>query len=156
MNNILWRDILFGILFIILDILFFRHLSLFGLHIDPLLFYLLWLIPNYDRLPLILITAGLALLQDAAFDYWGMMMFSKTLLIFLIFNPVKARAENQLLIWQIFLFIFAAGIIHNIIFFVLASFFTAYATNYSPFIIIGGNAFYTALVGSLIYIFRIR
>ena len=156
MNNHVWRDLLFGVIFVFLDVLFFSHLTVFGLQVDPLLFYILWLIPRYDRLPLLLITAVLAFLQDAAFDYWGMMMFSKTLLIFVIFNPVKARAENQLLIWQIFIFIFSAAIIHNLVFYMLASFFIAYAANFSPFILVLGNAIYTAIVGCLIYIFRIR
>lgn len=156
MSNPIWRDLLFGVIFVVLDILFFRHLSLFGLHIDPLLFYLLWLIPNYERVPIIILAAVLGLIQDAVYDYWGMMMFTKTLLVFLTFNPIKSRAENQLLIWQIFTVIFTAGIIHNIIFYVLASFFTTFATNFSPVFLIIGNAFYTAIVGALIYVFRIR
>lgn len=156
MNNQMWRHLVFGLIFVVLDILFFRHLSLFGLHIDPLLFYLLWLIPKYDRLQLILITAILAFIQDAVYDYWGMMIFSKTLLIFLIYTPIKSRAENQLLVWQIFIVVFVSALIHNIIFYALGSFFNAYATTYSPFFLIVGNAFYTSLIGTLIYIFRIR
>ena len=155
MNNQLVKDIIIGIAFVLLDLLFFQHLKLFGTSIDPLLFYLLWLIGRYERTPLLLITAGLALLQDAILDLWGIMMFSKTLLMFLIYNFVKLRSDNQLLLWQIFLVIFAAGTLHNIIFFGLSSFFTAYA-NYAPFLQIVGNAGYTAIVGSIIYVFRIR
>jgi apolipoprotein N-acyltransferase len=155
MSNQLVRHILLGIAFVLLDLLFFQHLSLFGARIDPLLFYLLWLVRHYERTPLLIFTASLALLQDAIFDFWGMMMFSKTLLIFLLYNFVKARSENQLLLWQIFIFIFLAAILHNIIFFGLSSFFTAYS-GYAPFLQIAGSAAYTALVGALIYVFRLR
>jgi len=156
MTSQLVRHFAYGLLFIVLDVLFFQHLKVFGASIDPLLFFLLWMIQKYDRVPLLIFTAVLALIQDALFDFWGIMMFSKTLMVFIVYNFIKRRSEAQLLIWQIFLIILGAGIIHNIILFVLSSFFNAYAVGYSPFMIIVGNSFYTALIGILIYIFRVR
>ncbi len=150
------KDIFFGILFIMLEVLFFQHLSLFGTTVDPLIFFLLWLVPKYERSRLVLIAAILGLIQDAFFDLWGIMMFSKTLLVFIVFNFIKRRSDNQLLLWQIFLFVFGAALIHNIIFMALSSFFTAYATSFYPFLSIVGGAFYTSTVGVLIYIFRVR
>lgn len=156
MNSQLVRHIAFGILFIILDVLFFQHLTLFGASIDSLLFYLLWIIQKYDRVQLILITASLALLQDALFDFWGIMMFAKTLTVFIIYNFIRRRSEAQLLLWQIFVIIFISALVHNIILFALTSFFTAYAVGYSPFSLIVGNSLYTAIIGLLIYIFKVR
>lgn len=142
--------------FVVLELLFFQHLPLLGAHVDPLLFYLLWLIKRYNRIPLLFIAAILGLLQDSFFDLWGLQMFSKTLLIFMLYNFVKHRIENQLLLWQIFIFILVAALLHNLILFTLSSFFNTYASNFSPFILIFGNAMYTALVGASIYAFRIR
>ncbi len=156
MNNQLIRHILLGIFFVLLDVLFFQHLSVFNATADPLLCYLLWIIQKYDRVPLLIMAASLALLQDALFDFWGIMMFSKTLTIFLVYNFIKRKSEAQLLLWQIFLIIFMGALIHNIILFALSSFFIAFATSYSPFTNIIGNTFYTALIGILIYIFRKR
>ena len=156
MNNQLLRDIALGVLFVVLDLLFFQHLPIFGARVDPLIFYLMWLNGRYDRVPLLFIAAGLGLMQDAFFDFWGIGMFAKTLLVFGLHNFVKQRSDNQLLLWQIFVFIFAAAVIHNIIFFALSSFFIAYATNFSPFTFVVGDALYTAMVGALIYVFRIR
>lgn len=156
MNSQLIRHIAYGLLFIILDVLFFQHLKIFGATIDPLLFYVLWIIQKYERTHLIIFTASLALIQDAFFDFWGIMMFSKTLTAFIVYNFIRRRTEVQLLLWQIFLIIFVSAVIHNIILFSLSSFFTAFATDYSPFMLIFGNSIYTAVIGLLIYIFRVR
>ncbi|MEQ9308365.1 MAG: rod shape-determining protein MreD [Balneolaceae bacterium] len=156
MNAELLKDFGLGIIFGISQILFFQHLEVFGTTADPVTFYLLWLVAKYDRPKLLLIAALLGLFQDALFDFWGMFMFSKTLLVFLFYSFVKRRSEVQLLVWQIFIFIFLAALVHNIIFIGLSSFFDAYAYNYSPILSTFGNAIYTAVVGSLIYIFRVK
>ena len=156
MNRKLLSDVSIGIVFVIAQVLFFQHLPILGVTVDPITFYLLWLISKYDRPKLVFIAAFLGLLQDAFFDFWGMFMFSKTLLTFIFYNFVKKRFENQLLLWQISLFILFAAFIHNIIFMGLISFFNAYASNYSSLLSIVGNAVYTSIVGSLIYIFRIK
>lgn len=150
------KDFTIGVVFVIAQVLFFQHLSLFGTTADPITFYLLWLVAKYDRPKLLFMAAVLGLLQDAFFDFWGMYMFSKTLLVFLFFNSVKKRSEVQLLLRQIFVFIFIAAFVHNIIFMSLSSFFDAYASNYAPFLHTIGNALYTAVVGSLIFVFRVK
>tara|TARA_R110000868_G_scaffold410693_4_gene699785 strand:- start:10964 stop:11434 length:471 start_codon:yes stop_codon:yes gene_type:complete len=150
------KDFGIGVIFVIAQVLFFQHLSILGTTADPITFYLLWLVSKYDRPKLLIIASLLGLFQDAFFDFWGMFMFSKTLLIFLFYNFVKRRSEVQSLVWQIFVFIFIAALIHNIIFIGLSSFFDAYATSYSPFLITIGNAIYTAVIGSLIFVFRVK
>ena len=156
MNSDLLKDIGTGFIFVISQVLFFQHMNILGTTVDPIIFYLLWLVPKYQRSRLVLLAALFGLLQDAFFDFWGMYMFSKTLFIFLFYNSVKKRTEIQLLLWQIFLFILLAAVTHNIIFFGLNSFFEAYAVNFYPFLQIVGGAIYTALVGCLIYVFRIK
>lgn len=156
MSRELIRDLGLGFIFVVSQVLFFQHLSVFGVTADPITFFLLWLVARYSRPQLLIIAAFFGLLQDAFFDFWGMYMFSKTLLVFLFYNFVKRRSEIQLLLWQIFVFIFLAAIIHNIIFIGLSSFFDAYATSYNPVFFIAGNAIYTAIVGALIFVFRVK
>lgn len=156
MSGQLFKDLGIGIIFVISQVLFFQHLSVFNTTADPIIFYLLWLASKYERPKLLFIAAFLGLFQDALFDFWGMFMFSKVLLVFLLFNFVKRKSEVKLLLWQIFIFILIAAIIHNIIFMSLSSFFDAYSTNLSPFLLIIGNAIYTAVVGSLIFVFRAK
>jgi rod shape-determining protein MreD len=154
MSTETYKDVLIGFIFILAEALIFQHLSFIGATPDPLLLFVLWLAMKYDRLKLVLIVAGLSLVQDALFDFWGLNMFSKTLLCFMIFNFVNRRKESRLLIWQIFLVIFMASVIHNLIFLGLTSFIEAYTTGFFPIIFVLGNSLYTALVGAMLFIFK--
>ena len=156
MSGQLLKDFGLGLIFVIAQVLFFQHLPILGTTADPITFYLLWLVAKYDRPKLLIIAALLGLFQDALFDFWGMYMFSKTLLVFIFYSIVKRRSEVQLLVWQIFIFIFIAALFQNIIFIGLSSFFDAYASNYSPILSTIGNAIYTAVVGALIFVFRVK
>lgn len=150
------KDLGIGLIFVIAQVLFFQHLTLFGTMVDPIIFYLLWLVSKYDRTRLLLIAAFLGLIQDAFFDFWGLFMFSKTLLVFLTFNFVKRRSENQLLLWQVFLVILLSALIHNLILVGLSIFFDVYASNYSILVLVFGNAIYTAVLGALIFVLRVK
>lgn len=154
MSKDTYKHILIGFGFILAEVFIFQHLSFFGATPDPLLIYVLWLAMKYDRVKLVLIVAGLSLLQDALFDYWGLHMFSKTLLCFMGFNFLNSKKESRLLIWQIFVVILIAAISHNFIFLGLASFVDAYSTGFSPIIFILVNSLYTALLGSMLFIFK--
>ncbi|MBD3616152.1 MAG: rod shape-determining protein MreD [Gracilimonas sp.] len=154
MSKDTFRDLLVGLSFILAEVLIFQHLSFFGATPDPLLIYLLWLAMKYDRVKLVLMAAGLGLIQDALFDFWGLNMFSKTLLCFMVFNFLSRRNEGRLLLWQIFLMILLAAILHNVIFLGLASFIDAYTSGFAPIIFILVNSLYTALLGSMLFIFK--
>ncbi|SMO86357.1 rod shape-determining protein MreD [Gracilimonas mengyeensis] len=148
------KDFLVGVCFILIEVLIFQHLSLFGATPDPLLIYLLWLAMRYERIKLLLFAAILGLLQDALFDFWGLNMFSKTLMCFLIFNFISRQKESRMLLWQIFVIIGAASLIHNIIFLGLGTFIQAYNTGFAPIIFVVGNSLYTAALGSMLFIFK--
>lgn len=154
MSKDTFKDIIIGLGFVLAEVLIFQHLSFFGATPDPLLIFVLWLTMKYDRAKLILMVAGLSFLQDALFDFWGLNMFSKTLLCFIAYNFLNRRKESRLLVWQIFLVIFMAAIFHNLIFLGLASFVDAYSTGFSPIIFILLNSLYTALLGSMLFIFK--
>lgn len=149
-----FKDFLVGLSFILAEVLIFQHLSFYGALPDPLLIYLLWLATRYDRVKLVLFAALLGLTQDALFDFWGLNMFSKTLLCFMFFNFINRRNEGRLLSWQIFLVIAVAAIFHNLIFLGLSSFIEAYTSGFMPIIFILGNSLYTALLGSMLFIFK--
>lgn len=153
MTREIFKDILVGFSFVIVEVLIFQHLSFFGATPDPLLIYLLWLAMKYDRFKLVLFAAGLGFLQDAIFDFWGLHMFTKTLLCFLVYNFISRRKEGRLLFWQIFLVILVAALFHNLILFGLVSFIDAYAAGFSPIIFVVVNSLYTALLGSMLFIF---
>jgi hypothetical protein len=156
MNSELAKDLTNGFFFIFLEVIFFQHLSIFGASIDPILFYAIWLVQRYERTKLLLFLAILAFFQDAMFDFWGLSVFSKTLTFFILYNIIKKKAETQLQFWQIFMIIGFTAFLNNIILFSYGSFFKLYAIDHSSLILIFGNSVYTALVGLLIYIFRVK
>ena len=156
MNTQFLKNLGIGLVFVIAQILFFQHLSLFGCTVDPLIFYLLWLVSKYERTQLLFMAAILGLFQDAFFDMWGIHMFAKTLLIFITYTFVRRRSENQLLLWQIFLIILFTSLIHNIILLGFSSFFDSYSASVLPVVLIIGNALYTAVIGALIFVFKVR
>ena len=156
MNSELAKDLANGFFFILLEVIFFQHLSIFGASIDPILFFAIWLVKKYERTKLILFISFLAFFQDAMFDFWGLSIFSKTLTFFVSYNFIKKKTETQLLLWQIFMIISFIAFINNIILYGYGSFFKAYAIDFTSFVMIFGNSIYTALIGALIYIFRVK
>lgn len=154
MSTETFKDFLVGFTFILAEVLIFQHLSFFGAVPDPLLIYLMWLAMKYDRAQLVMFAAILGLTQDALFDFWGLNMFSKTLICFMMFNFVNRWKEGRLLIWQIFLILMSVAVLHNLIFLGLSSFIEAYTTGFIPIIFILGNSLYTALLGAVLFIFK--
>lgn len=148
------KDSLAGIAFVLIQVLLFQHLSILGATPDVLLLYLLWLALKYDRLQLVLYAAGLGLLQDALFDFWGIHMFSKVLLCFMIHGLIGRYTETRLLLWQVFVFILGAAFVHNIIFISMSSFVEAYSVGFAPVIFLLVSSLYTAAIGTALFIFK--
>ena len=84
MNTEFLKDLGLGFLFVLSQVVFFQHLSLFGATADPLLFFLVWIISRDERIQMLFLAAILGLIQDGFLDFWGMFMFSKTLIIALV------------------------------------------------------------------------
>lgn len=154
MNKETVKDLLIGLSFVIIEVLIFQHLSFFGTTPDLLLIYLLWLSMKYERLRIIVITAVLAFFQDALFDFWGLNMFSKILLIFFSYSFLNRQRESRLLVWQVFLMTLVTALLHNLIFLGLSHFIEAYSSGISPIIFLLLSSLYTATVGSMLFIFK--
>ncbi len=150
------KKLLLGFLFILVQILLFRHLELFGLQPDIVLLYLLWLIMREDRTSAILMAAALGFVQDALLDIWGLNMFAKTAITFFAYRFIPKTDDYQLLIWQAFLLIFIVALFHNIILVGLSFFIEIYTGEYSFWRIVVGNTFYTSILGIILYLFRSR
>ena len=147
-------DFFIGVVFILAEVFVFQHLSILGTTPDLLLIFLLWVATKRDRVHLIVLAGALGFIQDALFDFWGLNMFAKTLLCFSIYNFIDRNKEGRLLVWQIFTVIAAAALFHNLIFLGLSSFVEAYSTSFQPTIFVIGSSLYTALVGSMLFVFK--
>lgn len=154
MNTGVIKDFLLGLFFIFLEVVIFQHLTFFGINPDPLLIYLLWLSLKYDRFNIILFAAALGFVQDALFDFWGLNMFSKTLLFFMFYKLLSRFSNKRLLIWQVAVIIFAVSLIHNLFFLGLSNFSDVYASGSVPILFLFGNSLYTAVLGSMLFIFK--
>lgn len=141
-----------GIGFVLLQIVIFRHLSISGAEPDVVLLFLLWLATRRDRTSCLLFAAGLGFLQDALLDLWGLHMFSKTLLIMVIYRFLPRQTETRLSIWQVFLTVLICSILHYLIFMSLGFLVETYATDAYFLTYWIGNSIYTAMIGSLIYL----
>lgn len=154
MNKENLRDLIIGLVFVLAEVLIFQHLTILGTTPDLLLIYLLWLATKRNRFNLIILAAILSFIQDAFFDFWGLNIFAKTLVCFMGYNFIQRNKEGRLLLWQIFAIVGIASIFHNLIILGLSSFVEAYTTTFKPTIFVIGSSLYTALVGSILFIFK--
>lgn len=148
------KDWLIGILCVLLQMIIFRHLRIFGTEADIILIYIIWLMSTKDRTTVIIFAAVLGFAQDALLDLWGLNMFSKTLLAFAGYQFIPKAAESKLLNSQVFLIVMVVSLFHNIIFLVLSSFSKLYVNEYYVWIYLIGNSLYTAVVASIVYLFK--
>jgi rod shape-determining protein MreD len=146
------RYLLWGTGFLLLQIVIFRHLSILGAEPDVVLLFLLWLTTRKNRTACLLFAAGLGLAQDALLDLWGLHMFSKTLLIMLVYNFLPRATDTRLSIIQVFTTVLIASLIHYLVFMLLGYLVETYATDAYFYIYWIGNSLYTAIAGSLIYL----
>lgn len=154
MNPDRLKNIGLGILFLVVQIVIFRHLKIYQIQPDLVLIFLIWYAARQNRTSAIVMAAGLGFLQDALLDLWGLHMFSKTLLVFLSFNFIPKNKSKNLLIGQVFLIIFIAALIHNLIFLGLNSVIINYTGETYFWRYLLGNSLYTAFVAGVIYLFQ--
>lgn len=147
------RKVAFGLLFIVLQIVIFRHLEFYRMQPDIVIVFLLWVMVTSNRLSSILITAIIGFTQDALLDLWGVHMFSKTLTIFMVYNFVPRAEPKRLSMTQIFLTVLILSLINNIIFLGVSSLIEAHNVSIFFWRIWIGNSIYTALMGIFTYLF---
>lgn len=156
MNPERLRNIGLGILFLLVQVVLFRHLKILQVQPDLVLIFLLWYAARQDRTAAVLMAAGFGFLQDALLDLWGMNMFTKTLLIFISYNFIPKNTKKQLLIGQVFLSVFIAALVHNFIFLGLNTLIENYTAEIFFWRHLLGNSLYTAVIAGVIYLFRTR
>lgn len=156
MNPERFKHIGLGIVFLLMQMVLFRHLKIFQIQPDLVLIFLIWYMARKDRTSALLMAAGLGFLQDAMLDLWGLNMFSKTLLIFLSYNFIPRGSKKRLLVGHVFLTVLIAGLLHNLIFLGLNGLIQSYTAEIFFWRQLLGNSIYTAVVASFIQLFRTK
>lgn len=149
-----FRLLLIGFGFVAIQVILLRHLQIYDAVSDLVLLFVLWLCTKKDRTTTLLIAGFLGLLQDSLTDLWGLNMFSKTLLVFVLHGFLNRTSENSFLIWQVFLIVSGAAFLHNIIFYFVSSFSGVYASEFVVFSLLIVSTLYTAALGSFLHLVR--
>lgn len=154
MRGELLRDLFWGLVFLILQLILFRHLSIFNIQVDAVLIYCLFQINKRDRTSAILICALFGLLQDSLLDLWGLNLFAKTLTAYILTFIVNATDEVRMPTIQVLGAVFLSCLLHNSIFLSVAYFSESHAVSVVFWEMLIGNSLYTAIVASLIHLFK--
>lgn len=149
------RTLFIGLGMVAIQFILLRHLTILGGESDLVLLFILWLCIKRPKLECLLYAGFLGLLQDSLMDLWGLHMFSKTLLVFLLHDILNRLSENRFIIWQIFLIILSAAFLHNLIFFAVSSFSEVFASNYIGFSLLVISSVFTAILGSFLYLVKV-
>lgn len=148
------KDFLWGLGIVFLQIVIFRHLKIFKIQADIVFIYILWIMSQRSRTSAIVLAATLGFLQDAMMNLWGLNMFANTLIAFMGYRFIPKQSETQLMVSQVFLLVLIFSLFHNIIFLGMASFVKNYAVELYFWYILLGSSLYTAIVASIIYLFK--
>ncbi len=154
MKNQITRDILVGAGCVALQIVLFRHITIFGASPDIVLVYLLWIMVTRDRTTAIIHGAALGFAADFFLDTWGLNMLSKTLLAFLGYPFTPKIEDTKLLYSQVFVIILLAGLFHNLIFTGVAQFAEVFEVGHLFWVYWIGNSLLTAMIGTFFYLFK--
>lgn len=154
MNPQSFKNIGLAIAAVVMQVVFFRHLKIFGMQPDVVLIFLLWYMMQGTRTAAILMAAFLGLAQDALLDMWGLNMFAKTLLAFLAHNWISTNLELRHQLPRILAVVLIAALGHNLIFVTL----NILTENYTAELLFWrywiGNAVYTTIIAGIIQLFR--
>jgi|SRR5699024_4787732 len=155
--NLRWlKQIGLGFAVVIIQVLFFQHLSIFSMQADFVLLFLIWFISRKSRTSSILMAAFLGFMQDALLGSWGLNMFTKTLLTFVAHKWLSERIKKQNQLPQMLFIVLAVALIHNLIFLIVSSFVQTYATESLFWRVLIGNSIYTTCISGIIQLFRTR
>ncbi len=151
------RQVLVGIVVFLLQWFLLGRLRIFGAFPDAVLLYVAWLGLRHGRLAGSIAGFSLGLLLDAVYDTWGIHMFVKTLIGFLVgLFPANERETLLIQPQQAFIGAMVIALVHNGLF---VSLLALDAGSRNLFMVTSlwlGSAVYTAFVGTLASLFSPR
>ncbi|MEX0771587.1 MAG: hypothetical protein WEB89_06590 [Balneolales bacterium] len=106
-----------------------------------------------DRTTALYHSAAMAFMLDVILDHWGIHILAKVATVFLAYNFIPKITETKLLFTQVFFVILLVALFHNLIFLGVATFAQSRVDIiFWNFLI--GNAFFTSIIGSFVYLFK--
>ncbi len=148
------RLIFIGLGIVGIQTVLFRHFEIFGSEADLVLIFILWLCAKEPKTNVLLFAAFLGFTQDALTDLWGLHMFSKTLLVFILHGYLNRISKTGFIFWQVFFLILISAFIHNLIFYGVSLFSGLYTTIGLLWSFLLISSLFTAILGSFLYLVR--
>lgn len=151
------RHALVGLLLVLIQWLVLGRLRLWGSYPDVVLLFVAWIGLRNGRQAGAVVGFSGGVLLDVIYDTWGIHMFVKTLVGFLVgLFPANERETLMILPQQAFVGSLVIALLHNGL---LVLFLALEAGTKNTFMITGlwlGSALYTAAVGTLVSLFNTR
>ena len=154
MNKRFWLDFLALILFILAQIVLFRHLEFWGLQTDVVLIFLVWLASVRERTYALILTVFGALMMDILLDTWGVHLFSKTLIIMIGHGFIKRQGENIIQFGQLFTLFLVLSLVYNLIFLLISAFAGLYSLELQFMKYWLGNSVYIAITAGFMFMIK--
>ncbi|ARA94848.1 rod shape-determining protein MreD [Rhodothermaceae bacterium RA] len=150
------RHLLIGLGLFLLQWLLLGRLQILGAMPDACLLYVAWLGLRYGRLPASVAGFALGFLMDAAYGLWGIHMFTKTLVGFLVGLFPTERETLRILPQQAFVGGLVIALVHNGLLIAFVALQSGARTAFLINAVWLGSAVYTALLGTLVALFARR
>lgn len=151
------RHILIGIIIFAVQWLVLSRLRIFGAYPDAVLLYVAWLGLRHGRLAGCIGGFSLGFLMDAVTGLWGLHMFVKTLVGFLVgLFPANERETLLIQPQQALVGALVIALLHNGLFVGLLALDTGARNLFLVLVLWLGSAAYTAFVGTLAALFATR
>lgn len=151
------RRVLIGLLVVLLQWLLFGRLQLWGAYPDVVLLYVTWLGLRHGRLTGSLGGFGLGFLMDVTYGTWGLHMFVKTIVGFLVgLFPADERESLLIFPQQAFVATLVVALLHNGLFVILLALQSGARTTFMITVLWLGGSLYTSFVGTLAALFATR
>jgi rod shape-determining protein MreD len=146
------RDLLIGLLVVILQITIFRHLRVFGFEPDiTLVLLFLWMV-RYDRTKMLFLAFLIGFAQDMLLDWWGLNMFANTLTVMILHSIVPKKEDSVLGVYLFSLYLGLTVFTHQIIMLSLAQFSNVYSLGDAFFGFLIGTTVFSTVMGILVYL----
>lgn len=154
---LLARRVLVGIVIIALQWLILGRLQIWGAYPDVVLLYVAWVGVRHGRLVGSVAGFGLGFLLDFIAGTWGVHMFVKTLVGFLVgLFPANERETLLILPRQAFVGALVIALLHNGLMVFLMALQSGTRTSFLIWGLWIGSSLYTSILGTLASLFSTR
>jgi len=154
---LLLRRILVGLIVVALQWLVLGRLRLWGAYPDAVSLFVAWVGLRDGRLSGSVMGFTLGLLMDAIYGTWGIQMFVKTIVGFLIgLFPADERESLLILPQQAFLGALVIALLHNGLLVIFLALQSGTRTSFLITSLWIGSAIYTSVVGTIASLFSTR